>query len=131
MHRGVAQLQLLVGQAGALASEHEGHLAQLDGLGHGALACHFRQQFLQLHPARARGAAQHQPAVGHGLGQGSHHRGIAQHVLGAGRAPVGVLVQRPLGSDQDQPGQAHGFHRAGGGTDVARMLGTDQDEADA
>lgn len=131
MYRRVTELQLVVGQAGTLATEHERHLGRLAGLGQRALRALVRQQFFQCHPARPRRAADHQRAIGHRLTQGVEHRRIAQDVFGAGRAPVGVLVERTLRRHQHQPRDAHGLHRPCGGADVAWMLGTDKDETDA
>lgn len=131
MHRRVAELQLFVGQPGALAAEHQRHLGPLACLGHRPGGGIGRQVLLQLHAAGTGGTAQHQAAIGHGLGQGGHHRGVAEHVLGTGRAAEGLLVQRFFGGNQDQAGQAHGLQRTGGGAHVAGVLGTDQDESEA
>ncbi len=130
MHRHVAQLQLLVGQAGALAAEHHRHLGRTGRVGDRAGGGIGRQQLLQLDPARARRAAQHQGAVGDRLGQSGVDRRAIQHVLSPGRAAVGLVVGGLLRCHQHQPAEAHGLHGTGGRTDIAGVLGTDQDETD-
>jgi hypothetical protein len=90
-----------------------------------------RGQLVERHAAAARGAAQHQPAVGNGIGQAVVDFGGGQHVAGAGGHHVGLVVRVALGRDQQQPVQAHGAHGTRRRTDVARVLGADQHDADA
>ncbi len=127
----MAELQLLVGQAGALAAEYQCDLGTFARLGHRTGGSVGRQVFLQLDAAGTGRATQYQAAVSHGLGQGGHHRSVPQHVFGTGRAAEGLLVQRLFGGDQHQAGQAHGLQGAGGSPHVAGVLGTDQDKSEA
>ena len=125
----MAKLELAVA-ASALAAENQRDLIRGgkidDPQGRGA-----RIQFLQSHSSAARSAAQHQAAIGYRFGQGCHHAGRGQQVVGA-RGPAKGLVGRILfGRHQHQPRQAHGLQRARGCADIARVLGADQDDADA
>ncbi len=131
MQRRMAELQFVVGQAGALATEHDRHLGRFAGLGPGTARALVRRQLFQRDPARTRGAADHQGAIGHRLGQGGEDRRLAEHVLGTGRTPIGVFVERTLRRHQHQARHAHRLHRARGGADVAWMLGADKNETDA
>jgi hypothetical protein len=127
----MAELQLLVVESGALAAEDHRDLAAGAGGVEGAGRGLARREFLQRDAPAARGAAQHEAAVGHRFGEGLDPDHVVEQIGRTGGQRHRLRMRKAFGRDEHQPGQAHGLHRPRRGADVAGMLGTDQHHAQA
>lgn len=126
--RSLGSIQFFVGQAGPLAAEHQRCVCRI------ALAreCLGRAPGIEVGTGqrpRSRAQAGDPMAAGQRSGQVGMHTGLFEDIIGASGHGRGLRVGKLRRCDQMQLAEPHGFHRPGGGTDVARMGGRHQHDA--
>lgn len=127
----VAQGEVVTGEASLFGAEHESHAAAVsESLLDDRLQRGQRDDGLLRLTMRERSGANHEAAIGDGVGEAFRASGILEHLIGAdgglGFAPVGLV-----GVDDGEMGNAEVGHGASGRSYIERITGRDQDDGEA